>query len=332
MRSTLLCIGIIVFSLVFPPMAQVAHAGFIGAKAITSTSVANLAADYQTAMDPRSVDLSSNSIAAYDGAIATLQLSGFNSQQPHLQFNSVVSANAEPPSDQYSPSSALVTATWNDIIGYVPPASVGLGAASLTVQYHFYLSGSFSIGNEPGQTVSGQQLGITFGDGDSSYVQIQTSVDSQNTLDVSTSIYNGQSSQARFDSLSVNNGGSLTAAITITQTLERSTLNGVAGYFAPFEGYLNVSALVEDGFAAFGGDPGSFGFDSVTFLDGTTPESHGYTFLSASGMESPNAVPEPASWVTMALGVVGLSIFARYRLHLARPKAVSLQVESGVAS
>ena len=203
-----------------------------------------------------------------------------------------------------------MTATWNDVIGYVPPASAGPGPGSLTVQYHFHLSGSFDIGNQPGQIVSGQQLAITFGDLAGSYVQVQTSVNSQGTLGVGTSIYNhGSSSQANFDSLSVTNGGSLTADITITTILDRSTLNGVAGYFTPFEAYLDIGAQVEDGNAGFGLDPGSFGFDGLTFLDGSTPESHGYTFLSASGMESPNAVPEPASWVTMALGA-GLLIYA----------------------
>ena len=106
MRSTLLCIGIIVFSLVLPPKARMAHAGSIGAQATTFASVSNGAVDTKTAMDPRSVNLSSSSLATYDSATAMVQVSGFNPIGPPLQFGAAVGALAIASIGDYSRGSA----------------------------------------------------------------------------------------------------------------------------------------------------------------------------------------------------------------------------------
>jgi hypothetical protein len=68
-------------------------------------------------------------------------------------------------------------------------------------------------------------------------------------------------------------------------------------------------------------------FESITFSDGTTPESHGFDIVLASGMASPNAtatanaavVPEPSSGlILMSVCLVTGSITRRKRLRRKR--------------
>ena len=67
---------------------------------------------------------------------------------------------------------------------------------------------------------------------------------------------------------------------------------------------LESGADVPSG-AAYSDFYNTFTLESITYADGTTPESHGYGISFGSGIQSPNitAVPEPSS---MVLGAVGM--------------------------
>ncbi|WP_397569006.1 PEP-CTERM sorting domain-containing protein [Schlesneria sp. T3-172] len=58
---------------------------------------------------------------------------------------------------------------------------------------------------------------------------------------------------------------------------------------------------------------------SITFADGTTPESHGYSLIFGSGMVSPNvsSVPEPSTLALAGLGGIGVALSAYRRRRLA---------------
>lgn len=55
--------------------------------------------------------------------------------------------------------------------------------------------------------------------------------------------------------------------------------------------------------------------DSITFADGSTPESHGYELVFESGIQSPNvtAVPEPSSFAIFGIGACIVSAGAARR-------------------
>jgi hypothetical protein len=61
--------------------------------------------------------------------------------------------------------------------------------------------------------------------------------------------------------------------------------------------------------------------DSITFLDGTTPESHGWEILFESGIQSPNiaqltestAVPEPSTFALFGISGLALATYSRRR-------------------
>ena len=77
-----------------------------------------------------------------------------------------------------------------------------------------------------------------------------------------------------------------------------------------------MTAVANDGIADIDSDH-SLDLISLTYADGTTPESYGFTVISASGIPSPNvaSVPEPSSIVLLTLGLVGLSAHTYRRLR-----------------
>ncbi len=74
---------------------------------------------------------------------------------------------------------------------------------------------------------------------------------------------------------------------------------------------ITTSASWGHGVADFGN---SLSFDSITFLDGSTPESHGFDIVFASGIQSPNLVnnpppdpiPEPSTMFLFGTGIAVL--------------------------
>jgi hypothetical protein len=53
-------------------------------------------------------------------------------------------------------------------------------------------------------------------------------------------------------------------------------------------------------------------FEGIYFSDGSTPESHGFEVILASGLPSPNLIlPEPSSFVLAAIGLIGLVVWKR---------------------
>jgi hypothetical protein len=80
----------------------------------------------------------------------------------------------------------------------------------------------------------------------------------------------------------------------------------VGGYIYELEDTL--TAVANDGIAEINSDH-SMDLISLTYANGTTPESQGFTVVTASGMPSPDvaSVPEPSSIVLLALGIAGLA-------------------------
>jgi hypothetical protein len=80
----------------------------------------------------------------------------------------------------------------------------------------------------------------------------------------------------------------------------------------PVEAVFTISAFTNGGTmsAEFGN---TAKLSSITFPDGTTPESHGFAINFASGANSPNAVPEPSSTFLACLALGGLGYWRRKR-------------------
>ena len=83
--------------------------------------------------------------------------------------------------------------------------------------------------------------------------------------------------------------------------------NSTAGGYV-YELEDTLTAVANDGIADINSDH-SLDLISLTYADGTTPESQGFAVTSASGIPSPNvaSVPEPSSIVPFAIGLVGLA-------------------------
>jgi hypothetical protein len=88
----------------------------------------------------------------------------------------------------------------------------------------------------------------------------------------------------------------------------------VGGYVYELEDTL--TAVANDGIADIDSNH-SMDLISLTYANGTTPESQGFTVVTASRIPSPNvtSVPEPSSIVLLALGIVGLAIQTCRRLR-----------------
>ena len=91
--------------------------------------------------------------------------------------------------------------------------------------------------------------------------------------------------------------------VSFSQVLETSGAT-------PVEAVFTINAFTNGGTmsAQFGG---TAKLSSITFEDGTTPESHGFAISFASGTNSPNAVPEPSSTVLAILVVGGVGYWRR---------------------
>ncbi len=91
--------------------------------------------------------------------------------------------------------------------------------------------------------------------------------------------------------------------------------NSAAGGYV-YELEDTLTAVANDGIADIDSDH-SLDLLSLTYANGTTPESVGFTVTTASGIPSPNfaSVPEPASTELFALGLAGLAAHTYLRLR-----------------
>jgi hypothetical protein len=107
-----------------------------------------------------------------------------------------------------------------------------------------------------------------------------------------------------WDSLTVDGSGNFVGSVTLFAGYDSSA----KGYAYELEEILEANANLA---TAYISEPNSAHLVGITYADGTTPESHGYQIVDATGFPSPNvpltAVPEPSTLGLAVLGVVGLA-------------------------
>lgn len=183
-----------------------------------------------------------------------------------------------------APSVARSGVSWSDSVQLVPP-SVGGHRLSDSLIFNFRIEGQLET-RAPEFGYGGSQITATLFD------------------------------QEYFNSLKTNVDDPGDKTLVIRDDVG-SRLRLTDGY-ANFQYSLDV--LSQSGLGSASGDfINTMTLKSITFADGTTPESYGYSLIFGSGMVSPNvsAVPEPSTLALVGLGGVGVAISAYRRRRIA---------------
>jgi len=210
----------------------------------------------------------------------------------------------------YGAAIATSDSTWDDIIS-LRPRTAGIATTHPTLYLKVAVSASIN-------------LGVAAGAGNDSYsnegtLNLKENIWNYNTGSVVRNVYydnlldshyrgtayqNGFETSYNWDNLSVQNGilhGEATFAINYSSIVQG--YNYELEYIIRSSAYLGMADIVSDH---------TLDLVGVTFADGTTPESHGFDVLSASGIQSPNVAgpgpeaPEPPGLGLLGIGALGL--------------------------